>query len=239
MTVFQRFPSSEGRGRHVPASRRASAAAADVLARRDEGVAGSNQGPDRAGPRCSAQCPVPSSRRRRSERRRQWARSTTRSSWGRAAPDPRRRCCSPFATDSFDFGDFAISGSPRAADGGPVALCPRRIVLDQLLVEAAVAAGAELREGFAVDEITFEDGRVSGIGGHSKRGDPSASVRGSSSEPTAGAPLSLGPYKRRAITSDRRWRRATTPTGATCRPIASTPTSARIGPSAWHRRTTA
>ena len=36
-------------------------------------------------------------------------------------------------------------------------------MLDALLVEAAAAAGAEVREGFAVDEVVVEDGRVTGV----------------------------------------------------------------------------
>ena len=48
---------------------------------------------------------------------------------------------------------------------------PRRIVLDALLVEAAVAAGAELREGFTVEEILVEGGRVTGTRGHAKGGE--------------------------------------------------------------------
>ena len=43
-------------------------------------------------------------------------------------------------------------------------------MLDALLVEAAVAAGAELREAFTVEEILVEDGRVTGIRGHEKGG---------------------------------------------------------------------
>jgi flavin-dependent dehydrogenase len=43
-------------------------------------------------------------------------------------------------------------------------------VLDELLVRAAVAAGAELREGFTVEEVVVEDGVVTGIRGHVKDG---------------------------------------------------------------------
>ncbi len=75
--------------------------------------------------------------------------------------------CPPMPTYSFDFGPFAIAGSPR---GTSPARCPRRIVLDQLLVEAAVEAGAELREGFTVEEVLQEDGRVTGIRGQVKGG---------------------------------------------------------------------
>ena len=43
------------------------------------------------------------------------------------------------------------------------ALCPRRTVLDRLLVEAAGAAGAEFRHRTAVDALIEEDGRVAGV----------------------------------------------------------------------------
>ncbi|HEY0345497.1 MAG TPA: NAD(P)/FAD-dependent oxidoreductase [Solirubrobacteraceae bacterium] len=78
--------------------------------------------------------------------------------------------CPPITTYSYDFGPLTISGSPRAADGVADAFCPRRIVLDDLLVRAAVAAGAEFREAFTVQEILVEDGEVTGIRGHAKGG---------------------------------------------------------------------
>jgi flavin-dependent dehydrogenase len=43
-------------------------------------------------------------------------------------------------------------------------------VLDKLLIDAAAEAGAEVREGFTVEEVLTEDGRVVGIKGHSKTG---------------------------------------------------------------------
>jgi flavin-dependent dehydrogenase len=67
-------------------------------------------------------------------------------------------------------GPIMISGCPRPADGVPEAFCPRRTVLDDLLVRAAVAAGAELREAFTVDEVLTEDGAVTGIRGHTTGG---------------------------------------------------------------------
>ncbi len=78
--------------------------------------------------------------------------------------------CPPVETYSFDFGPLTISGSPRPIDGIAHGYCPRRTVLDQLLVDAAVEAGAELREGFAVEEILAADGTVTGIRGHAMRG---------------------------------------------------------------------
>ena len=79
--------------------------------------------------------------------------------------------CPPITRYSFDFGPVTIAGTPRPADGADRAYCPRRIVLDALLVEAAAAAGAELREAFTVDEVVIEDGRVTGIRGHAKGGE--------------------------------------------------------------------
>jgi 2-polyprenyl-6-methoxyphenol hydroxylase-like FAD-dependent oxidoreductase len=78
--------------------------------------------------------------------------------------------CPPVETYSFDFGPVTISGSPQPIDGIAHAYCPRRTVLDRLLVDAAVEAGAELREGFAVDEVVADDGTVTGIRGHEKGG---------------------------------------------------------------------
>jgi flavin-dependent dehydrogenase len=51
-----------------------------------------------------------------------------------------------------------------------VAYCPRRTVLDKLLVDAAADAGAEIREAFTVDEVLVEDGRVTGIRGRTRGG---------------------------------------------------------------------
>ena len=75
--------------------------------------------------------------------------------------------CPPIHTYTFDFGLFTISGAPGTKDT-PVAYCSRRTVLDKLLVDAAAEAGAEIREGFAVEEVLIEDGRVVGIKGHSQ-----------------------------------------------------------------------
>jgi 2-polyprenyl-6-methoxyphenol hydroxylase-like FAD-dependent oxidoreductase len=79
--------------------------------------------------------------------------------------------CPPIDTYSFDFGPLTISGSPQPIDGIGHGYCPRRTILDHLLAEAAVEAGAELREGFTVDEIVASDGTVTGIRGHAKEGE--------------------------------------------------------------------
>jgi 2-polyprenyl-6-methoxyphenol hydroxylase-like FAD-dependent oxidoreductase len=77
--------------------------------------------------------------------------------------------CPPIHTYAFDFGPFVLSGSPGTPDA-PVAYCARRTVLDKLLVDAAAEAGAEIREGFIVEEVLIEDGRVVGIKGRTADG---------------------------------------------------------------------
>jgi 2-polyprenyl-6-methoxyphenol hydroxylase-like FAD-dependent oxidoreductase len=79
--------------------------------------------------------------------------------------------CPPIDTYAFDFGPFAITGAPGIKDA-PVAYCPRRTILDKLLVDAAAEAGAEFREDFTVEEVLMEDGRVAGIKGRLRNGDP-------------------------------------------------------------------
>ena len=78
--------------------------------------------------------------------------------------------CPPVETYSFDFGPLTLAGSPRPIGGVARGYCPRRTVLDKLLVDAAVEAGAELREGFTVDEVLAADGTVTGIRGHAQGG---------------------------------------------------------------------
>jgi 2-polyprenyl-6-methoxyphenol hydroxylase-like FAD-dependent oxidoreductase len=96
--------------------------------------------------------------------------------------------CPPIHTYAFNFGPLAIAGSPGTG-GARVAYCPRRTVLDKILVDGAAEAGAELREGFAVDELLVSDGRVTGIRGHQKRG-PAV---------TAAAPLVIGADGRHSV----------------------------------------
>jgi len=75
--------------------------------------------------------------------------------------------CPGIDTYAFDFGSVTISGAP-GTDEAPFAYAPRRTVLDKLLVDAAAEAGAELREGFTVEGLLIEGGRVTGIRGHGK-----------------------------------------------------------------------
>jgi flavin-dependent dehydrogenase len=74
--------------------------------------------------------------------------------------------CPPVDRYAFDFGPFTIAGAPGTEDA-PVAYCPRRTVLDTILVQAASDSGAEVREGFTVEAVLADDdGRVVGVRGH-------------------------------------------------------------------------
>ncbi len=77
--------------------------------------------------------------------------------------------CPSIHTYAFDFGPVTLAGAPGTTDA-PIAYCPRRTILDKLLVDAAAQSGTEVREDFSVDDILVEDGRVVGIKGHSKDG---------------------------------------------------------------------
>ena len=51
----------------------------------------------------------------------------------------------------FDVGPFALKGGVADTNAGRGGFCPRRTVLDKLLVDAAAEAGAEVREAFTVE----------------------------------------------------------------------------------------
>jgi 2-polyprenyl-6-methoxyphenol hydroxylase-like FAD-dependent oxidoreductase len=79
--------------------------------------------------------------------------------------------CPPVALNMiFDVGPFVLKGGVTNTNRGRGGFCPRRTVLDKILVEAAVESGAELREGFAVEDLIWEDDRVVGITGHGAQG---------------------------------------------------------------------
>ena len=79
--------------------------------------------------------------------------------------------CPPVARRMvYDLGPFELVGGVPHANRGRGGFCPRRTVLDELLVDAAVEAGAELREGFTVEELRWTDDRVTGTRGRSRGG---------------------------------------------------------------------
>ncbi len=79
--------------------------------------------------------------------------------------------CPPIALNMiFDVGPFALKGGITDANGGRGGFCPRRRVLDKLLVDGAVQSGAELREEFTVDALIWERDAVVGVRGHGRNG---------------------------------------------------------------------
>jgi 2-polyprenyl-6-methoxyphenol hydroxylase-like FAD-dependent oxidoreductase len=79
--------------------------------------------------------------------------------------------CPPVALRMiFDVGPFALKGAVTDTNRGRGGFCPRRTVLDKLLVDAAVDAGAELREGFIVEELVWDSGLVVGLKGRTRNG---------------------------------------------------------------------
>ena len=73
---------------------------------------------------------------------------------------------------TFDVGPFALRGTIPDANDGQGGFCPRRTVLDHLLITAAAEAGVEVREGFRVDELLVSGDTVIGIRGRGRSGPP-------------------------------------------------------------------
>ncbi|GAA1865744.1 NAD(P)/FAD-dependent oxidoreductase [Asanoa iriomotensis] len=99
-----------------------------------------------------------------------------------------------------DAGSAVLEGRYPAVDGVDALYGPRRTLLDAALVDAARAAGAEVREGFAVEELTRDpEGRITGIRGR-LRGEGRG--RGpDSGRMTATARLVIGADGKRSMTA--------------------------------------
>jgi 2-polyprenyl-6-methoxyphenol hydroxylase-like FAD-dependent oxidoreductase len=94
-----------------------------------------------------------------------WQRGTARlQAWGLLAR-LRALGCAPISQITFDPGPVQICGIGPAVAGAADAYCPRRTVLDALLVEAAAESGADLIEGFVVDDVLWSDGNAVGVRG--------------------------------------------------------------------------
>lgn len=78
--------------------------------------------------------------------------------------------CPPITEDYFDYGDFSLTGPVPPADGVNTAFAPRRIVLDPLLATAAAESGVEMRDQFSVQELVWDNDRVTGVRGRHKNG---------------------------------------------------------------------
>jgi flavin-dependent dehydrogenase len=73
--------------------------------------------------------------------------------------------CPPIETVNMYTGSIAMRGRPEPVDGTAAMYCPRRTVLDKLLVDAAREAGAEVREGALVRDVIREGARIVGVRG--------------------------------------------------------------------------
>lgn len=76
----------------------------------------------------------------------------------------------PIETLAFDVGPFTLVATPPAVGRATNTYAPRRKVLDKMLADAAAEAGAEVRDGFTVDELIFDGDRIAGIRGRGKAG---------------------------------------------------------------------
>ena len=78
--------------------------------------------------------------------------------------------CRPVDKITMFLSGVPFSPPPDPRFEGIKAYCPRRTVLDKILVDAAAAAGAEVREGVSMQELLFEGDRVTGIRARTKDG---------------------------------------------------------------------
>ncbi len=81
--------------------------------------------------------------------------------WG-VLPEIATRAA-PFTDWRVDLHGIVLEGAPPAVDGHNTSHGPRRHLLDGVLAEAAVAAGAEFRDGVRVVDLVERDGRVAGV----------------------------------------------------------------------------
>jgi flavin-dependent dehydrogenase len=70
----------------------------------------------------------------------------------------------------FEGGGSVLDGHFPGHEGVDAVFSPRRTLLDAMLVDAARAGGADVREGFTVDEIVIERSGVRGIRGREGNG---------------------------------------------------------------------
>src|SRR5262245_39519320 len=70
----------------------------------------------------------------------------------------------------FDMGDVFLQGEFPTVEGVNAVHSPRRTILDKILLDAAIEAGAEVREGFIVEDLVREGDHVVGIRGRSTNG---------------------------------------------------------------------
>ncbi|MFG2120258.1 NAD(P)/FAD-dependent oxidoreductase [Streptomyces sp. NPDC048710] len=80
--------------------------------------------------------------------------------------------CPPVRRISYTLQDVRLGGPVPVEEGIDAVYAPRRYVLDSLMIDAAVEAGAEFRQGCTVTGVLTEDGRVTGVRCRTGRGGP-------------------------------------------------------------------
>jgi len=92
-----------------------------------------------------------------------WPRTTAMlNAWGLLGRLERTGCPS-IESVTLDLGPVNIRGRPDAVDGTAVMYCPRRHVLDALLVEVARESGADVLEGTTVTDLLWRGEEVIGV----------------------------------------------------------------------------
>jgi len=76
--------------------------------------------------------------------------------------------CPPIATHLTDFGDFPLVGRDIRVGNVAWGYGPRRRQLDQVLVEAAIEAGAEFRPNYLVENLIWNGEQIEGICGRQR-----------------------------------------------------------------------
>ncbi|GAA5185406.1 NAD(P)/FAD-dependent oxidoreductase [Rugosimonospora acidiphila] len=109
--------------------------------------------------------------------------------------------CPPLNRALYEVADVHLEGCARGVEGQRAGYSPRRHILDAILVEAATAAGAELRERCRVTRLLRDDtGRVVGVEGSHDGGYFSERARlviGADGMRSTVARLAQAPYTRR------------------------------------------
>ncbi|OLB80863.1 MAG: FAD-dependent oxidoreductase [Actinobacteria bacterium 13_2_20CM_2_71_6] len=71
--------------------------------------------------------------------------------------------CPPIDKARYEVADLRLEGCSEPVEGHRAAYGPRRHVLDQILAEAAVASGVELRTSVTVRDVVFDGDRAVGV----------------------------------------------------------------------------
>jgi len=71
--------------------------------------------------------------------------------------------CPPVSLLASDWRTISLTGTPTPYEGIDFGVCPRRVVLDQLLLDAAVESGVHVEQAATVAELLSDDGTVTGV----------------------------------------------------------------------------